>query len=102
MTTLKSTVTSFEVISEIFGHKTNYPARKRLECSSVWTHFFDKRNIRENSELLPVCNRVPEAIALFLVFFFCFVPNSRFKNNLSFKLDNLYFLELLEFIQMES
>ena len=75
MTTLKPTVTSFQVVSEIFGHKTNYSARKRLECSLVWTHFFDKRNIRENSELLPVCNRVPEAIALFFVFFFCFVPN---------------------------
>ena len=102
MTTLKPTVTSFEVVSEIFGHKTNYSARKRLECSLVWTHFFDKRNIRENSELLPVCNRVPEAIALCFVFFFCFVPNIRFKYNLSFKLDHLFSLELLEFIQMES
>ena len=72
MTSLKPTVTSFEAISEIFGHKTNYQACKRLECSLVWTHFFDKRNIRENSELLPVCNRVPEAIALFFVFCFCF------------------------------
>ena len=79
VTMLKPSVTLFEAISEIFGRKTNYPARKRLECSLVWTHFFDKRNIRENSELLPVCNRVPEAIALFFVFFFCFVPNSRFK-----------------------
>ena len=69
VTTLKPTVTSFEVISEIFGRKTNYPARKRLECSLVWSHFFDKINIRKNSELLPVCNRVPEAIALFFVFF---------------------------------
>ena len=104
MTSLKPTVTSFEAISEIFGHKTNYQARKRLECSLVWTHFFNKRNIRENSELLPVCNRVPEAIALFFVFCFClfFVPNSLFKYNLSFKLDHLYFLEMLEFIQMES
>ena len=79
VTTLKPTLTSFEVISEVFGRKTNYQACKRLECSLVWTHFFNKRNIRENSELLPVCNRVPEAIALFFAFFFCFVPNIRFK-----------------------
>ena len=35
VTTLKPTVTSFEVISEIFDRKTNYEARKRLECSLV-------------------------------------------------------------------
>ena len=79
VTTLKPTVTSLEVVSEIFGRKTNYQARNRLECSLVWTHFFNKRKIRENSELLPVCNGVPEAIALFFVFFFRFVPNSRLK-----------------------
>ena len=81
MTSLKPTANLVEAIFEIFGHKTNYQARKRLECSLVWTHFFNKRNIRENSELLPVCNRVSEAIALFFVFVFVFffVPNSRFK-----------------------
>ena len=67
VTTLKPTLTSFEVISEVFGRKTNYQACKRLECSLVRTHFFNKRNIRENSELLPVNNRMPEA--LFFVFF---------------------------------
>ena len=69
VTKVKPTVTSFEVISEIFGRKTNYQARKRLECSLVWTHFFNKRNIRDNSELLPVNYRVPEAVALFFCFF---------------------------------
>ena len=48
VTTLKPTVTSLEVVSEIFGRKTNYQARNRLECSLVWTHFFNKRKIREN------------------------------------------------------
>ena len=54
-------------------------------CGSVGNIFkvfcFNKRNMRENCELFPVCNRVSEAIALFFVFVFVFffVPNSRFK-----------------------
>ena len=70
VTTLKPTVTSLEVVSEIFGRKTNYQARNRLECSLVWTHFFNKRKIRENSELLPVCNGCPRLLLCFLFFSF--------------------------------
>ena len=73
VTMLKPSVTLFEAISEIFGRKTNCPARKRLECSLVWTHFFDKRNIKENSELLPVCNRVPRLLLCFLFLLLLFL-----------------------------